>query len=71
MKFKNIKTSSNATLLTFGKLVLPDCLSVVRSDWFNGSDIQELLVPRSVETIQNEAFAECQNLKRITFAEGS
>ena len=63
--------SSDATLLTSGKLVLPDGLRMVKRNWFRGSDIQELFVPRSVEEIQDEAFAECKKLERVTFAENS
>ena len=70
-QLQNTKASFDTTLLTSDKLVLPEGLRVVRSDWFGGFEMRELFVSRSVEEIQDEAFAECRFLERITFAEDS
>lgn len=57
--------------LTPAKLVLPDGLRLVRGDWFSQSSIVELFVSKSVEEIQDGAFAQCRNLVKVTFAEDS
>lgn len=43
----------------------------MKGGWFRGSEIQELFVPKSVEEIQDEVFAECKSLSKITLAEDS
>ena len=39
--------------------------------WQFFSSIQELCIPKSVQTIPNRCFCSCRNLFRITFAPGS
>ena len=46
-----IKASSDTTLLTSDRLVLPEGLRVVRSDWFGGFGMRELFVSQSVVEI--------------------
>ena len=50
------------------RLVLPDCLRVVKSGWFCGAGIRELVVPQGVERIEDRAFAGCRSLERVVFA---
>ena len=49
---------------TIERLVLPDCLRVVKSAWFCGSWIRELFVPQGVERIEDRAFWGCAGLRR-------
>lgn len=42
---------------------------MVKSDWFRDSGIRELVVSRSVEEIQEGAFAQCRNLDKVIFVE--
>lgn len=44
---------------------------MVKGDWFQGSEIQELVVSKSVEEFQARAFAQCRSLTKVTFAEDS
>ena len=47
-------------------VVLPNTLETIQSQAFYGSGISEINIPASVYYIEDEAFAECQNLTRIT-----
>lgn len=35
------------------------------------SEVESVTIPTSVTAIGNEAFRDCKNLRRVTFAEGS
>lgn len=63
--------SYKAACQTPDKLVLPEGLRTVGRHWLYGSKVQELFIPQSVEEIEDGAFADCWELRKITFAEGS
>ena len=46
-------------------------LSRISFGAFSGAGIREFLVPKSVTTMAQGAFTDCENLYRITFAKGS
>lgn len=49
---------------------LPPGLKVIGKGCFRGSGFSEISIPQLVESIDNEAFANCQQLNRITFKGG-
>ena len=52
-------------------LRLPNGLGVIGKSWFAGGQMESVQVPASVRRIENSAFRDCRNLRRIVFAEGS
>ena len=46
-------------------------LTSIGKNAFKGSRIIEIRVPANVQTIEEGAFYECKNLKKVTFTEGS
>lgn len=48
-------------------LFLPDGLVYIGYDAFNGTAIESIVIPDTVETIGSRAFANCPNLKSIRF----
>lgn len=50
---------------------LPEGIVEITSNAYNGNNITSLEVPASVKRIGANAFANCQMLEKVTFAEGS
>ena len=50
---------------------LPDFVKTIGVDAFTNTFISTIAIPRSVETIDNWAFYNCQNLSSVTFEVGS
>lgn len=52
-------------------LRLPQGLTAVGESWFEGSDIEKLVVPSSVTRLGISAFAHCDRLREVVFKPGS
>lgn len=72
-----IKTHSNALYVGCKNTVIPDGVKVIASHAFMSLIFApvpekplELVIPKSVEVIESQAFAGCRSLKKITFSEG-
>ena len=52
-------------------VVVPDGVERVGSRWFWGAGIESVTIPASVREICTDAFRNCEQLKEITFKEGS
>ena len=46
-------------------VVIPDSVSVIREDAFNGTGLTEIIIPNSVKRIEYGAFANCENLTSV------
>ena len=57
--------------LTVRELVLPEGLEVVGDRWFAESNIETLVLSRSVQTLGVAAFQNCNRLLRVSFPEDS
>ena len=52
-------------------LRLPDGLETVGSDWFQYSDVEKVVVSKSVKVLGEDAFGFCSSLREVTFEPGS
>lgn len=52
-------------------LRIPDGFEVIGDIWFAGSDIEKVIVPSSVKSLRDCAFAECAKLCEVVFEPGS
>lgn len=52
-------------------VVIPEGVERIGNYWFWGSNIESVEIPASVREIGGCAFCNCENLKRVVFAEGS
>ena len=52
-------------------LVIPDSAQRIEKQWFKNCEIESVTIPASVTVIEEEAFCDCKQLKRVTFAEDS
>jgi len=53
------------------KIKIKDGTRLIAAETFERSnDIEEVFIPKSVEIILSQAFADCSNLKKVTFEEG-
>ena len=50
---------------------IPSGVKAIKSYWFYGTEIEEVTVPKSVATIEQSAFQECRELRKITFERGN
>ena len=50
---------------------IPDGTKAIAKGQFKGQNVCKVVVPKSVEEIQSEAFCECRNLKEVVFEKGS
>ena len=53
------------------EIVIPDGVETIGNYWFWGSTAESVTIPASVKEIGAEAFYNCKNLRKVTFAEGS
>ena len=58
----------NAKNLT-GKVVIPEGIETINEDVFNGTGIEQLVLPNSVKKIKAKAFVNCKKLKEIQIGE--
>ena len=72
-----IKTHTNTLYVACKSTVIPDDVKVIASHAFMSlifvlvpEEPLELVIPKSVEVIESQAFAGCRPLKKITFSEG-
>ena len=49
------------------KIKLPPALTAIGKSCFHNSDIREFVVPKNISVIENQAFYNCKNLKRVVF----
>ncbi|MDE7153788.1 MAG: leucine-rich repeat domain-containing protein [Muribaculaceae bacterium] len=49
---------------------LPEDLETIQGDLFNGSGIEEIVIPGKVKAFGSNMFINCASLKKITIAEG-
>ena len=52
-----------------GKVVIPEGIETINEDVFNGTGIEQLVLPNSVKQIKVKAFANCKKLKEIQIGE--
>lgn len=72
-----IKTHTNTLYVACKSTVIPDDVKVIASHAFMSlifapvpEEPLELVIPKSVEVIESQAFAGCRSFKKITFSEG-
>lgn len=53
------------------QIAIPDGVERIGNWWFWGSGVESITIPASVKEIGIEAFYNCENLRKVTFAEGS
>ena len=53
------------------EVIIPEGVQKVGEQWFMNSEIEGVEIPANVEIIEDEAFCNCEKLKRVTFAPGS
>ena len=58
----------NAKNLT-GKVVIPEGIETINENVFNGTGIEQLVLPNSVKQIKARAFVNCKKLKEIQIGE--
>lgn len=58
----------NAKNLT-GKIVIPEGIETINNDVFNGTEIEQLVLPNSLQKIGDRAFAFCRQLEKIQIGE--
>ena len=58
----------NAKNLT-GKIVIPEGIETINYDVFNGTGIEQLVLPNSLQKIGDRAFAFCRQLEKIQIGE--
>ena len=58
----------NAKNLT-GKIVIPEGIETINNDVFNGTGIEQLVLPNSLQKIGDRAFAFCRQLEKIQIGE--
>lgn len=75
-----IASLSGSTTALDGELIIPETYSdgsntapvkKIAQEGFRSSSVTKVQIPASVEELGNAAFANCQHLKSVTFAEGS
>ena len=49
----------------------PDGLDVVRGEWFQGSDVEKVIIPNSVTSLGHYAFYQCTQLREVVFEPNS
>ena len=52
-------------------VAISEGVSNIEEQWFKNSEIESVTIPASVTEIGKEAFSDCRNLRRVTFAAGS
>ena len=52
-----------------GKVVIPEGIETINEDVFNGTGIEQLVLPNSVKQIKARAFVNCKKLKEIQIGE--
>ena len=50
------------------KVVVPEGVEKIESDWFQGSEIESVTIPSSVKEICTSAFCNCEKLRHMAFA---
>ena len=50
------------------KVVVPEGVEKIESDWFQGSEIESVTIPSSVKEICANAFCNCEKLRHVEFA---
>lgn len=58
-------------LRRLSRVSIPDGIQRIESRWFWNSDVEEVNVLASVQTIGAGAFQKCAKLRKVVFAEGS
>lgn len=54
----------------FTSIALPEGLSNIGKDAFVGSSLKSITIPSTITQINEETFANCENLRKISFSEG-
>ena len=52
-------------------MALEEGVKILAAECFRNSKIAEIIIPKSVEIIEREAFDGCRYLEKVTFTEGS
>lgn len=54
-------------LRELSEVVIPEGTEKIESFWFRQSSVKSIVIPKSVEVIEQGAFRKCENLKRVSF----
>lgn len=65
-----IDTSTNKLLLGCKNTIIPNSVTVIGYDSFNGSGITSIVIPDNVVEIESGAFYECYSLTSVTIGNG-
>ena len=49
---------------------MPEGLESIGERWFGDASIREIVIPKSVKSIGNDAFYDCENLTSVILQEG-
>ena len=60
-----------ASYLSSRTAVLNERLKIIGLETFHSSKLKRIIIPKSVEEIQDNAFEYCKNLKEVVFEAGS
>lgn len=65
-----IETKSNKLIFGTSTSTVPESVVTIGKRSFGGNNISSIHIPPSVKTIEESAFADCQNLNVVEFSEG-
>ena len=67
---RNMKNAVGATTEQLKSIVLPNSIECIQYGCFRKSNIRRIVISKSVKSIGNCAFNECENLTRVILQEG-
>ena len=62
---------ANSLFSDLKKVTLLEGLEKIGYECFNESGLEEIIIPKSVKTIEWSAFYGCKSLRKVVFQEGS
>ncbi len=65
-----IRDSDDKLILGCDESKIPEDVKIIGEYAFYQSNLQEIVIPSNVETIESYAFSSCKNLSKITLCEG-
>ena len=58
---------ANHLLSGLKKVALPEGIESIGRECFKKSELEEIVIPKSVKTIEWSAFLECRSLRKVVF----